>query len=103
MLVQWSAGQSRADRWVGRERRDEAALLPFLLISPHSQALLPPLGASVLEPDLDLSLRQAEGHGGGVALQHRQIVAPLEAALQNPQLLRGEGGADPTTLHLERG
>lgn len=64
------------------------------------QPLLLPLGAPVLEPDLHLGLGEAQGRGDGVALQHRQVVAPLEAALQRLQLLQGERGADPPAFCL---
>lgn len=78
-------GERRQDSRRGGEGwREEGQF--FLGLPPHLQTLLLPLGASVLEPDLHLRLREAEGGGDGVALQHRQVVAPVETVLQDPQL-----------------
>lgn len=56
------AGQSGADG-----RCEEVLLLLCLL---PLRPLFLPLGASVLKPDLHLSLGEAQGRGDGVPLQH---------------------------------
>lgn len=89
--VERPAARTGADGGVRGEGRREGARI--LRLTPPRPLLLP-LGASVLKPDLDLRLGEAEGRGDGVSLQHGQVVAPVEAALQEVQLLQGEGGAD---------
>lgn len=66
-----------------------------LLLSFLTFLFLLPFGAPVLKPDLDLCFRQMEGCGDAVALEHGQIVAVLEASLQDAQLIQCERGADP--------
>ena len=66
-------------------------------------ALLLPLGASVLEPDLHLGLGEAQGRGDGVTVEHGQVVGALEAVLQDSELVHGERGADPPTSALGTG
>lgn len=70
-----------------------------LLLSMTFLFLLP-FGASVLKPDLDLCFRETEGRGDAVALKHRQIVAVLEASLQDAQLIQCERGADALRFPL---
>lgn len=99
LTVQRTVAERGADsrvRWKGWCEED---LLLLDLLSLRLQLLFP-LGSSVLEPDLHLSLGEAQGRGDAVPLQHRQVVAPLEAVLQQLQLLQSERGADPTTLGL---
>jgi len=50
------------------------------------------LGPAVLEPDLDLCLRQAEGPGELGPLGDGQVLFLSEPPLQGQQLGRGEGG-----------
>ena len=63
-------------------------------------ALLLPLGASVLEPDLHLGLGEVQGRGDGVTVEHGQVVGALETVLQYSELVHGERGADPPTSAL---
>ena len=66
-------------------------------------ALLLPLGASVLEPDLHLGLGEAQGRGDGMTVEHGQIVGALETVLQDSELVHGERGADPPASALGAG
>jgi len=59
-----------------------------------------PLGAPVLEPDLHVGLGEAQRRGDGVTLQHGQVVGAPETVLQDPELVHGERGADPSTFAL---
>ena len=54
---------------------------------------LAPLGAPILEPDLDARLRQVEAHGELFAREHVRVLGLVEGALQLVQLVGGEGGA----------
>lgn len=69
-----------------------------LLLSFLTFLLLLPFGASVLKPDLDLCFGQMEGCGDAVALKHGQIVAVLEASLQDAQLIQCERSTDALRL-----
>ena len=51
-----------------------------------------PLVAAVLEPDLDLSLREVEGGGEARALRGRQVALHVEGGLELEHLGGGEGG-----------
>lgn len=76
------------------------AIQVLLLLRLFSLALFLPLGASVLEPYLDLGFGEAEGWGNGIALKHGQVVAVLETMLQDPELVYGECCADSATFAL---
>lgn len=54
---------------------------------------LPPFGAPVLEPGLDLRLAELQGLGQFHAFGRRQVALLLEATFQAVQLVVGEHGA----------
>lgn len=97
LTVQRTVAERGADSRVRWEGWCEEAVLLLDLLSLRLQLLFP-LSASVLEPNLHLSLGEAQGRGDAVPVQHWQVVAPLEAVLQQLQLLQRERSADPTTL-----
>lgn len=99
LTVEGTVGQRGADRRVRWQVWCEKALLLLGHLSLRL-ALLFPLGAPVLEPDLHLSLGEAQGRGDAVTLEHWQVMTSLEAVLQHLQLLQRERGADPTPLAL---
>ena len=73
---------------------------------PLQLRLLQPLGlgSPVLEPDLDLGLRQLQLGGELCPLGYRQVLLLPELLLQGVQLLGGEGGAGlPVGLVLPQG
>jgi len=73
-------------RTVQRPRR-HLDFLDFRLLQPLG------FGATVLEPDLHLRLRQVQRTGELGALGDRQVLLLAELLLQRHQLLRGEGRA----------
>lgn len=83
----WSVGTG-----MGRRRGHRGAV--------HVQAgiLFLPLGASVLEPDLHLGLRQGQRQGQVEPLADREVASGLELVLQGDELLVGEGRAGPSRL-----
>lgn len=97
LTVQRTVGKRGADSRLRWEGWCEKAVLDLLSLRLQ---LLFPLCTPVLEPNLHLSLGEAQGRGNAVPLQHWQVVAPLEAVLQHLQLLQTERSADPTTLGL---
>lgn len=60
-------------------------------VDVQAWVLLLPLGPSVLEPNLHLSLRQAELKGEVEPLADGQVPGGLELVLQSHELLVGEG------------
>lgn len=83
---------------VGRRRGRHRRRRHRRTVDVHAGVLLFPLGASVLEPDLHLRLRQTQRQRQVEALAHRQVSRRLELVLQGYQLLVGEGGARATRL-----
>lgn len=86
------AGDVRAEGKGNPEGRRQHGLcchfqfLEFCLLQPLG------LGSPVLEPDLDLGLRQVEGTGELRALGNGEVLLLAELPLQREQLRRGEGG-----------
>lgn len=61
--------------------------------SERRVSILPPFGASVLEPGLDLRVGHLQRLGQGGALGRRQVLLPVEALLQLADLHAAEGRA----------
>ncbi len=85
---------------MSRQRIHKLRMCAMVLLLSMTSLFLLPFGASVLKPDLDLYFGETEGRGDAVALKHRQIVAVLEASLQDAQLIQCERGADALRFPL---
>jgi len=77
--------------------RGRLMVMRMMTVDVVSGVLLLPLGASVLEPDLDLRLGQSECQGETEPLADRQIASQSELALERRQLVVAECRPSPPT------
>lgn len=89
-----SASRSSAVWRLGERRAGvRVAESPSPPLGPPAPRASPPLGASILEPSLDLRVGHAQGLGQRRPLCRGQVLLAQEAALQLQHLRAGKGGA----------